>query len=81
MSSSTKNLILSERRKYLNRPASVLALTCPLTIQKTKRDAEIEIERPEQMVAFLDAEEKLIEEKIDATQTVRCESRVHLQRS
>ena len=35
-----------------------------MTIQKTKRDAEIEIERPEQMLAFLDAEEQLIEEKI-----------------
>ena len=37
----------------------------PLTIQKTKRDAEIEVERPEQMLAFLDAEEKLIQNKID----------------
>ncbi|MGB1659157.1 MAG: TCP-1/cpn60 chaperonin family protein [Candidatus Poseidoniaceae archaeon] len=54
----------SERTPKISQPSKVLALTCPLTIQKTKRDAEIEIERPEQMVAFLDAEEKLIEEKI-----------------
>lgn len=55
----------SERTPKISQPSKVLALTCPLTIQKTKRDAEIEIERPEQMVAFLDAEEKLIEEKIN----------------
>ena len=55
----------SERTPRINQPCSVLALTCPLTIQKTKRDAEIEIERPEQMLAFLDAEEQLIEEKIN----------------
>ena len=55
----------SERTPKINQPCGVLALTCPLTIQKTKRDAEIEIERPEQMLAFLDAEEQLIEEKIN----------------
>ena len=71
----------SERTPKISQPSKVLALTCPLTIQKTKRDAEIEIERPEQMVAFLDAEEKLIEEKINLHQTVRCECRIHLQRS
>ena len=59
----------SERTPKISQPSRVLALTCPLTIQKTKRDAEIEIERPEQMVAFLDAEEKLIQEKIDALAT------------
>ena len=55
----------SERTPKISQPSKVLALTCPLTIQKSKRDAEIEIERPDQMVAFLDAEEKLIQEKID----------------
>ena len=59
----------SERTPKISQPSRVLALTCPLTIQKTKRDAEIEIERPEQMVAFLDAEEKLIQEKIAALAT------------
>ncbi len=53
----------SERTPKISQPSRVLALTCPLTIQKTKRDAEIEIERPEQMIAFLDAEEKLIQER------------------
>ncbi|MGB2031257.1 MAG: TCP-1/cpn60 chaperonin family protein [Candidatus Poseidoniaceae archaeon] len=55
----------SERTPKITQPSGVLALTCPLTIQKTKRDAEIEIERPEQMVAFLDAEERLLDEKIE----------------
>ena len=55
----------SERTPKITQPCKVLALTCPLTIQKTKRDAEIEVERPEQMLAFLDAEEKLIQNKID----------------
>ena len=55
----------SERTPKISQPSKVLALTCPLTIQKSKRDAEIEIERPDQMLAFLDAEEKLIQEKID----------------
>ena len=54
----------SERMPKITHPSGVLALTCPLTIQKTKRDAEIEIERPEQMVAFLDAEERLLNDKI-----------------
>ena len=55
----------SERTPKISQSSKVLALTCPLTIQKSKRDAEIEIERPDQMIAFLDAEEKLIQEKID----------------
>ena len=56
----------SERTPKILTESNVLALTCPLTIQKTKRDAEVEIERPEQMIAFLDAEEQLIQSKIDA---------------
>ena len=55
----------SERTPKIAGPANVLALTCPLTIQKTKRDAEVEIEHPEQMMAFLDAEEKILQSKID----------------
>jgi chaperonin GroEL (HSP60 family) len=55
----------SERTPKISEASKVLALTCPLTIQKTKRDAEVEIERPEQMVAFFDAEERLIQSKID----------------
>ena len=55
----------SERTPKITQPCKVLALTCPLTIQKTKRDAEIEVERPEQMLAFLDAEENLLQNKID----------------
>ena len=56
----------SERTPRILDSASVLTLTCPLTLQKTKREAEVEIERPEQMLAFLEAEEKLIQSKIDA---------------
>ena len=59
----------SERTPKISQPSKVVALTCPLSLQKTKRDAEIEIERPDQMMAFLDAEEKLIEEKIRAIVT------------
>ena len=42
----------SERTPKISQSSKVLALTCPLTIQKSKRDAEIEIERPDQMIAF-----------------------------
>lgn len=56
----------SERVPQIDQKSGVLALTCPLTIGQSKRDAEIEIERPEQMIAFLDAEEKILSEKIDA---------------
>ena len=55
----------SERTPKISNPSTVLALTCPLVIQKSKRDAEIEIERPDQMLAFLDAEENIIQEKVD----------------
>ncbi len=38
-------------------------LTCPLEIEKTTRDAEIEINSPEQLAAFIDAEEAQINSK------------------
>ena len=56
----------SERVPEIKELSGVLALTCPLTVEQSKRDAEIEIERPEQMLAFLDAEEAVFSKKIQA---------------
>ena len=56
----------SERVPQIKQASSVLALTCSLTVEQSKRDAEIEIERPEQMLAFLDAEEAILSKKIQA---------------
>ena len=56
----------SERVPQIKQQSSVLALTCSLTVEQSKRDAEIEIERPEQMLAFLDAEEAILSQKIQA---------------
>jgi len=54
----------SERVPQIKQQAGVLALTCALSLEQSKRDAEIEIERPEQMIAFLDAEEEILTKKI-----------------
>ena len=45
--------------------ANILLLTSSLGIKKTSRDAEIEITSPDQMVAFLESEENIIEEKVN----------------
>jgi len=63
------NGIIIEKRISLDRmPKSLsdvkaVVLTCPLEIEKTVRDAEIEISTPEQLAAFIDAEEKQIRSK------------------
>ena len=54
----------SERVPEIKQQAGVLALTCALSLEQSKRDAEIEIDRPEQMIAFLDAEEEILTKKI-----------------
>lgn len=61
--------LIIERRTDLDQAtraltnASVATITCPLQMEKTSRDAEIEVEDPEQLMAFLDAEETALKEK------------------
>ena len=45
---------------------TVLALTCPLDIEETVRETEIEVERAEQWMAFIEANEALLKGKIEA---------------
>ena len=65
------NGIVIEKRIALDRMPMTLSnvkatvLTCPLEIEKTMRDAEIEISTPEQLAAFIDAEENQIRSKAD----------------
>jgi len=65
------NGIIIEKRISLDRMPRTLSnvkasvLTCPLEIEKTVRDAEIEISTPEQLAAFIDAEEAQIRSKVD----------------
>ena len=44
---------------------TVLALTCPLDIEETVRETEIEVERAEQWMAFIEANESLLKGKIE----------------
>ena len=65
------NGIIIEKRIPLDRMPKSLSnvkatvLTCPLEIEKSMRDAEIEISTPEQLAAFIDAEENQIRSKAD----------------
>ena len=43
----------------------VAVLSCPLEIQQTARDSEVEISTPEQWESFIDAEDKSIQSKAD----------------
>jgi thermosome len=45
--------------------AKVALLDCALEIEKTEFDAKINIERPDQMKAFLDEEEKMVKDMVD----------------
>jgi len=45
---------------------TVLALTCPLDLEETVRETEIEVERAEQWMAFIEANEALLKGKIEA---------------
>lgn len=45
---------------------TVLALTCPLDLETAVRETEIEVERAEQWMAFIEANDALLKRKIDA---------------
>ncbi len=45
--------------------AKIALLNCPLEIEKTEMDAKINIESPEQMQAFLDEEERMLNEMVE----------------
>ena len=57
-----KRIELQHMVRKLN-DAKVATITCPLIIEKTSRDAEIEISSPDQMTAFLEAEDTILESK------------------
>jgi chaperonin GroEL (HSP60 family) len=50
-------------RKIVN--AKIAILNSPLEIEKTEFDAKISIERPEQIKAFLEEEQKILKEMVD----------------
>lgn len=45
--------------------AKIALLNCPLEIEKTEMDAKINIESPEQMQAFLEEEERMLNEMVE----------------
>ena len=45
---------------------TVLALTCPLDQEETVRETEIEVEKADQWMAFIEAKETLLQEKVEA---------------
>ena len=45
---------------------TVLALTCPLDVEETVRETEIEVERADQWMAFIEANDALLKGKIEA---------------
>ena len=45
---------------------TVLALTCPLDVEDTVRETEIEVERADQWMAFIEANDALLKGKIEA---------------
>lgn len=47
------------------RNAKIALLDCPLEIEKTEFDAKINIESPEQMKAFISAEEKMLSDMVE----------------
>ena len=61
--------LIVEKRTTLDRMAKIfegtkaLTLTCPLELEKTTRDSEIELTSAAQMLAFNEQEEKLMEAK------------------
>ena len=65
-----RGLIL-ERRFDLDRmprhlpSGSVAVLSCPIAVEQSTRDSEIEITSPDQWVAFMDAEESLLHKKAE----------------
>ncbi len=45
--------------------AKIALLNCPLEVEKTEFDSKLNIEKPEQMKAFLDEEEKILQGMVD----------------
>jgi chaperonin GroEL (HSP60 family) len=45
---------------------TVLALTCPLDQEDTVRETEIEVEKADQWMAFIEAKEALLQQKVEA---------------
>ena len=66
--------LVLERRFDLDRmprhlsAGKIAVLSCPIALEQSSRDAEIEISSPDQWVAFMEAEEALLEQK--ATQVL-----------
>lgn len=65
-----KGLIIDQRLKLEKMPkhlesGKLLALSCPLKIESSSRDADIEISSAEKFAEFLEAEDRLIQQKID----------------
>ncbi|MBS7651383.1 MAG: thermosome subunit beta [Candidatus Bathyarchaeia archaeon] len=54
-----KEIVHSGMPKSIKNPKIAL-LNCPLEVEKTEFDAKINIQRPEQMKAFLDEEERIL---------------------
>lgn len=69
-SSLINGIIIDKERVHPGMPkrvknAKIALLDCPLEIKKTETDAEIRIERPEQLRAFLDEEENMLRGAVD----------------
>jgi len=45
---------------------NIITLSCPLTMQKTVRDMEIEIETPQQMTAFIENERSVLDKIVES---------------
>jgi thermosome len=50
--------------------ARIALLNCPIEIEKTEWDAKINIERPEQLKAFMDEEERMIKDMVEKIASV-----------
>ncbi|MEA1905298.1 MAG: thermosome subunit beta [Candidatus Hadarchaeota archaeon] len=69
-SSLINGIIIDKERVHPGMPrrvegAKIALLDCPLEVKKTETDAEIRIERPEQLRAFLDEEENMLRKAVD----------------
>ena len=65
-----KGIILERRLKSDRLPRSlpkgkVAVLSCPVELQQTTRDSEVEVSTPEQWEAFIDAEQNILDSKAE----------------
>ena len=63
-----KGIVLERRLKLDTLPRNLSAgkvavLSCPIELQQTTRDSEVEISTPEQWEAFIDAEQEILDSK------------------